>query len=386
MDTLFVQFYSRTSYEPMCINLGNGFSDTYDLCKSKGDYYWVEYDYEKLVVEDLPINKGTVYVSTLFVNQVYIAILWAEKYPDINFVVGGPGVHSSYLEKEAPSNFIMTEKSVEEWFNVPNFSGRWHLEIPECIPETDTIYFTYVLDNSCYWSRCNFCAYERSRKMTKGRIRKEFKFEFENIQHSGKKMIRLCTDAITSDHIKILDKLPLIDNLDSYKVFLRAGKKELKVMESLDNLEWKEHVKFNIGLEFPTNRMWKYMKKGYTEDTVIKLLKLLKVNFVIKFILGWDNLTKSDLENLENFMKQIPPSTKGCSVKTGKLFAIPKTFIHKTYKKGKEKRVGPFYLGFEPYLNSEQIKMNRIAHQIILEYAEKKNYHILDLCEFKEDL
>ena len=378
MDTLFVQFYSKTSYPPLCFHLGNGFSDTYDLCNRKGDFHWVRYHYEKIVVEELPIKKGTVYISSLFVGQLHIAYLWAKKYPNIKFIVGGPGVHSSYLVGEIPKNLLLTEKTVEEWFEVPNFSGKWNLQIPKEIPANDTIYFTYVLDNRCYWGNCIFCSYDNARTLTANRIRKDIKFEFEKINYNGKKMIRLGTDAIAPKHIRILNKLPLVKNLDSYKAFLRAGKKELNTIKSLDNLDWLDIIRFNIGLEFPTDRMWKYMKKGYDTETVVELLNFLKKNFIIKIIIGWNNLIEDDLINLERFMKRIPTGENRCTVKLGNLYAIPGTYIHETYKKGKEYFLEPFYIGFKPYLTKDQIELNNTAKDIVLKYAEKKRYNILD--------
>jgi len=44
-DTLFLQFYNKTKsgYFDLC----NGFSDTYDLCKSKDDFYWTEHEIDR---------------------------------------------------------------------------------------------------------------------------------------------------------------------------------------------------------------------------------------------------------------------------------------------------------------------------------------------------
>jgi len=88
-DTLFVQFFGKTNSG--WFDLCNGFSDTWDLCASKGDLFWVEqlgdtsrwYDetaYEKI---PLPIARGTVYISASYVNHLYQAYTWALCYPDI---------------------------------------------------------------------------------------------------------------------------------------------------------------------------------------------------------------------------------------------------------------------------------------------------------------
>lgn len=379
MDTLFIQFYSRTSYPPTCFELGNGFSDTYDLCKQRGDFYWIRHYHEDTDFNvKFPIKHGTAFISALFIEHLYTAYQWAINYPNVKFIVGGPAVLTCFLRGTIPTNLILTEKSVEEWFNIPNFSNRWYLDIPKEIPENETIYFTYLLDNVCYWSKCIFCSYT-AKQHKSNRVRKYLNFEFKDLQYNGRKMIRLGTDAILPKNIKDLSTLPVIDNLDGYRVFFRASKKEYEVMKSFENLNWADKIRFNIGLEFPTNRMWKYMKKGYNSNDVIELLKLIKNSLFLSMMLGWDNLLKSDLIDLEEFMKKIPHAGKYCSIKINKLFAIPGTFIHETYKKGKQDNLGPFYIGFYPDLSKEQIRLNEEAKQIILKYAKEKKYYVLDL-------
>ena len=41
-ETLFRQFYGKTNSN--WFDLCNGFSDTFDLCKSKGDFLWMEHE------------------------------------------------------------------------------------------------------------------------------------------------------------------------------------------------------------------------------------------------------------------------------------------------------------------------------------------------------
>jgi hypothetical protein len=128
------------------------------------------------------------------VNHLYQSYIWAREYPDIRFIVGGPvaaerrvdvkGWNPVYFLIDSddvwPSNLVITGKSVEDWFEVPNFSGKWKLDVPGFVPNDSRIYFSYTLDNGCYWSRCIFCnialhADELFRK------RKDMKFEFNEI-------------------------------------------------------------------------------------------------------------------------------------------------------------------------------------------------------------
>ena len=233
-DTLFIQFYNKTKgpYFDLC----NGFSDTYDLCKSKGDLYWTEHesDSKKWYLDEtysnreLPINKGTVYISAIYMNHLYQSYVWAKEYPNIRFLVGGPmaaerridvkGWNPLYVTIDSynmlPSNLEITGKSVEDWFEVLNFSGKWKLDVPEFVPDDSKVYFSYTLDNGCYWAKCIFCniALHASDLFRK---RKDMKFEFRDIEHNGTKIVRLNTGSITIPYIReVLPELPCRDDME----------------------------------------------------------------------------------------------------------------------------------------------------------------------------
>jgi len=379
-NTLFIQFYSKTIFPPTCYDLGNGFSQTYDLCKNHGDFYWVKLNLQDNSEINLPINKGVVYISCLYIQHLYRSYMWAIQYPNIKFIVGGPATLDYTLYKNIPNNITITKKSVEEWFGVKIFSTKWRLVIPKDIPDNNTIYFTYLIDNICYWGNCIYCSYIGSTRNTRTRTRINPQFEFKSVQYNGKKIIRIGTEAILPKYIKtILPNLPLVEGLDGYRVFLRAGSKELDILKTID-LSIFNNIKFNIGLEYPTDKMWDYMKKGYSTDIVIELLNTIKNNFYLSMLLGWNNLDKQDIINLQKFMEKLPFSTNNACIKIGKLFSVPNTYIHNTYKKNDEIFLGPFYLGFYPKLDEKQIVLNKEAKNIMLNYAKEKNYYILDLC------
>jgi hypothetical protein len=131
-DTLFVQFFNeiKETYFDLC----NGFSDTYDLCKSKGDLYWTQHEAdqtkwyldETYTNRELPISSGTVYISAIYVNHLYQSYIWAREYPDIRFIVGGPvaaerrvdvkGWNPVYFLIDSddvwPSNLVITGKFI----------------------------------------------------------------------------------------------------------------------------------------------------------------------------------------------------------------------------------------------------------------------------------
>ncbi len=393
-DTLFIQFYSKT--KSGWFDLCNGFSDTWDLCKSKGDFLWMEheadndkwYEEETYQIRPLPIKKGTVYVSASYVNQLYQAYTWATQYPDIKFIVGGPvtsercesqkgwnSVHFK-VEQELPDNLFLTGQSVEDLFKVPNFSGHWKLDIPETIPDGSKVYFSYTLENQCYWKKCPFCsiaqhAAEHFRK------RREIGLEFKDLKFNGHKIVRLNTGSITPEHIKaIIPQLPVSDNIE-YRFFMRAAKAETKALKQvIDQLDGNiPDCTLGFGIEFPSDRMWKYLDKGTKMDEVFETIELCKENSIkvnANVILGWNNLVEQDLEELEYFMASLSKSAV-TTLQLRWLFAHHYTKIYEDYD-GVENslKLGPFNCGFNVMVDDRQKQLNLEAAKIINEKCISK--------------
>lgn len=166
-DSYFLQFYKKvkpgtseggyvfaTPRKTMFYALHNSYSDTVDLCKKHGDFIWFEEDSNPYSLE---IEKGTLYISSILYKHMDIISCWIDEYSDIKFVVGGPGVIRDGVVLDKKPNVIWTTKSVEQYFNEPDFSYQWKLELPD-IPEKDSeLSFGYTLDTNCYWGKCIFC-------------------------------------------------------------------------------------------------------------------------------------------------------------------------------------------------------------------------------------
>jgi len=407
-DTLFVQFYNKTKggYFDLC----NGFSDTYDLCKSKGDFYWVEHevDRKKWFLDEtyanrkLPINKGTVYISAIYTNHLYQSYVWAKEYPNIRFIVGGPvaaerridakGWNPLYFAidsyKVLPSNLKITGKSVEGWFGVVNFSGKWKLDVPEFVPDDGKIYFSYTLDNGCYWSKCIFCNIALHAKDL-FRKRKDMNFEFQDIKHNGTKIVRLNTGSITIPYIReVLPALPCGDDME-YRLFMRPAKAENKALqEALHNRRGEfPHCVLGFGIEFPSNRMLRYIDKGCNTDEILEFLSLCRSNRIrvnANLILGWDNLIEDDIREVESFMERVPENSI-TTVQLRWLFAHPHTKVHDTYK-GEGITLGPFYEGFHTEISEKQKELNKGAGDIISQYRNIKHYKLEGMANIKENL
>lgn len=393
-QTLFIQFYGKTGSG--WFDLCNGFSDVWDLCRTRGEFLWLPhvqdsdrwYDPDAYGSLELPVKKGKAYVSASYVNHLYQAYVWALQYPEIDFIVGGPvasercvskhGWNSVHfiVEKSLPSNLTLTGQSMESVFGVPEFSGTWKLEIPDAVPEGSRIYFSYTIENLCYWKKCPFCSIAQH-TLAHARKRPHFGLEFKDIDFNGHRIVRLNTGSIPPEHIrKILPELPRGKDVE-YRYFMRAAKAETQalkdVVKALDGDIPASTLGF--GIEFPSQRMWCYLDKGTKMDEVLETIDFcresgFKVNANV--ILGWNNLLDQDLKDLEMFMDSLAENAV-TTLQLRWLFAHPYTRIYDEYE-GKENsiRLGPFNCGFHVKLNDHQKRMNLAAAEIIRENCRDK--------------
>jgi hypothetical protein len=385
-DTLFLQFYSKARFGGY-YDLGNGYSDTYNLCKSKGDFYWLDYDglrwstvgalmtgtEELWRCEDveLPIKKGTIYVSAIYVIHVYQCYIWAKKYPNIKFIVGGPALISDLfiLRDKTPSNLIFTKDSVEEYFNQPNFNEQWSLDIPEGL-DNENLVFAYTIDTACYWRQCIYCNYA----FCKQRKRPIINYGFENVKHNGSKTIRLNSPSLTPSLIKkVLPSLPKDTNL-KYDLFIRCGDAENNAL--IEALPYTNDIviRFASGIEYPSNRVLKIINKGLTLKEISKTVEIFKDSkheLFLFIILFWDGLNKNDIKDAEVFIKNTPPNIK---LGITRIFAKPFTQLYNDYKIYKEINIGPFHLGFIPKISKEQIKLSRKVREAIRQHPNVMDY------------
>lgn len=382
-DTFFIQFYSKIENTNR-FELGNGFSDTYDFCKNKGDFLWINHQRSNQELEnfgyssDFIVKKGTVFVSTSYITQLYQVYLWALQNENVNFIVGGPVVSSNCftLNRDLPKNISLVNNSVEEYFGIPNFSYPWKLEVPNSIPDNKKIIFSYALENKCYWRRCKFCAYSKYKDGLIYRRREKLGYKFVDVKYNGKKEIRLGADAISLSHLKnFIPNLPYSEKI-LYRGFMRATKSELATLRKTKNIS---NVRFTIGLEFPTERMWNYMDKGYNREDVLETLNFLsdnKVSIILGTIMGWNNLINEDIKKLEEFMDELTIQDN-CVLVDRTLFIYTNTQLdNNTYEKKVEVNYGPFYIGFYPKLKQEQIELNHKARTVLSNWALERNIEI----------
>ena len=102
---------------------------------------------------------------------------------------------------------------------------------------------------------------------------------------------------------EVLPDLPRRDDIE-YRLFIRPAKAEntaLKDVLTADDSVFPKLV-LGFGMEFPTNRMLRYIGKGCNADEVLEFLRLChenKIHINANFILGWDNLIEDDISALK---------------------------------------------------------------------------------------
>jgi len=388
-NTIFVQFYSkwRMTKNIDVWGISNGFSDTYDFCKSKGDFFWVHHNFDNqrndikdMVAtckeKELPIKKRNVFISATTTSHVYQGYYWAKKYPNINFIVGGPAITTkTFTYNSLPKNIIFVEKSLEQFFNIEDFSYEWKLELPEqTIKDDRPIFLVYSISSRCYWNKCLFCKFD----INKDRTRKIFDFKFkDNINSNKPRSIFLYTPSMTPAQLSYLvPRLPRKKNL-RYTLFLRSSKKENEILEEVlkkcSNGEGPHpnNITFQIGLEFPGNRMLNYMRKGTTTNDILntmKIIKKYKSRIYMSLILGWPNLTEQDIKEVKQFIKDVPKYDKDTHrfMRIWRLFARVGTPLYDMVEKEHPRMIGPFYSGSGVKISDKALTLNLRARNLLL--------------------
>ena len=174
-----------------------------------------------------------------------------------------------------------------------------------------------------------------------------------------------------------------------YRLFVRPAKAENTALKEVltENGGRFPKLVLGFGMEFPTNRMLRYIGKGANTDEVLEFLRIChenKIHINANFILGWDNLIEDDIQELENFMDSMPDN----SITTFQmrwLFAHPHTKLHDTYK-GKAVKLGPFYEGFRTEISEKQIQLNKEARDIISQYSSIKHYKLEGMTNIRKHL
>lgn len=311
MNNLFVQFYNYNT-DNNRYDLVNGFSDAWDLCKSKGDFLWIPWRYigvnnkvEKTLPDfNAPFDEGKVFVSCSFLNQMLAVKKWAEKYPNLNFVIGGVAVLYHNVQMPNIENY---KGSVEEYFGVENYSYEWKLEVPEEIKNRDdiTIRYIYKIDSLCYWGNCKYCVY--SKEVNKTRPISIRKTKIKKLSNAREEWMILGTPSIKPNDIK--NWLPLIELEEGVRLRIYLRPDKIMYLSSklfFDNISFLDKIHFMIAPEFLSQRMLDFIDKGTKIEDIMNVFHILdryNVSYEINFIVGFPNLIREDVDSLKKFVK-----------------------------------------------------------------------------------
>ncbi len=400
-NILFVQFYSIT--DDYC-SLFNGFSSVYKECKNMGELVWIEFkskeswalnrwsyeqkwnmqEYEK---RDLPIIKGTVYVSVFWHAHILQTYVWAKKYPNIKFIVGGPPIMlNPYTPDDTvPDNLIIKKGLAEKViFNKNTVNLSWDISLPadKRLQKVKTIDFTYLVDRKCYWKKCIFCKYYRNKEELLNRSVSNLYLPIKNKKYSIVLQIPSITPKFLLTETPKLIKSPHVQ----YGMFLRGNNNMiLPLKKTLANCSSgigpdPKQLAFSIGVEFPSNRMLEYMKKGATTYSILKTIELLKQYeciISVNLIRDWTNLTKNDIKEAKNFIENLYAIT-GNNIIFGlsTLLIIKDTTLDHIYKGPKKNlRTKPFDIGiYKPILNKNQKILNNEYKKICSKFNIHESY------------
>ena len=186
---------------------------------------------------------------------------------------------------------------------------------------------------------------------------------------------------MTPEHIRLLlPMLPVRPDME-YRFFMRAAAAETRAMkDAVDRMEGRiPDCTLGFGIEFPSDRMWRYLNKGTRMEDVAKTLEFCtKAGFKVNanVILGWNNLVEQDIQDLEGFMHRLTGKTV-TTLQLRWLFAHPYTPIYDTYG-GVENsiRLGPFNCGFHVTIPDHQVALNLAAAEIIKKMCDKKGIQL----------
>jgi len=269
---------------------------------------------------------------------------------------------------------------------VPDFSGSWKLGLPgDRVGPRDSVYFSYTLDNGCYWGKCIYCNIKEAPKDF-FRKRAHFGYEFSSLDHPGKKIVRLNTGSITPAYIReVFSTLPNRPDLE-YRTFMRCSAAENRALREVLKKRGSDfpRITLGIGIEFPSDRMLGWMNKGITADDIQETLEIcaeygLRANGNIIF--GWENLTENDIHEARLFFENMPENAM-TTAQLRWLYAHPHLEIHEQYQ-GEPIYLGPFYLGFRADISEEGIARNREAVSIVESASREKGFSIEGLKNMK---
>lgn len=306
MNNLYVQFvnngqYTRERQQPFHI-FQNGLSSVWNKCKNTGDMVWVG------IKDDIPVTEHkNIFVSGWFRQDLLRAYRFAKNNPDKNIIVGGEVAKQSIFIKpkyKLPNLEITSLDAEERIFGEKYISPEWNFEIPEKY-KNENIAWTFPVDRGmgCYWGRCTFC------RVPLGTF-KRIPYVKPPIIEGGKtKSVwfgSLCISPETA--FDIFSQVEYRKDT-FYFTYVRPT---IEIGNSLDKAmrisNVGENSVFVTGIEFPGNRMLKFIRKGTRVENQLDMIKKVISHgseITINLIINWPFLIEQDIDDASNFFNEL---------------------------------------------------------------------------------
>lgn len=366
MEKLFVQFINngplcREKFNPFYV-FQNGLSSAWDRFKNEGDLIWIE------PTEQIPSFNGNVYVSGWFYQDMVKTFTFAKNNPESSVVLGGPIVSQALHNTTFKTKNIKILKGDAEKNIFGNClkTSRWNLEIPEKYNDAH-ISWTYPVDKpmTCYWGKCTFC--QASQGFNETKIN-----EIPILEIGKSKSIwlgSLCLHPISI--YKAYSIAPKRDDVFYYS-YVRPTKQTADIIKKSN--VFGEQYNFVCGIEYPGNRMLKWMNKGTTTEEqlyTIKTLTGLGCEVYLNFIVDWINITDEDLNEAEEFFNQLQKiENKNLSAKIYKFHIKVHSKMMEIYKGNK--KIVKNSLGdlehYLPILNEKELELNKKLRKLYCDF------------------
>jgi len=305
MKKYFLQFYREEDFlfgNERFINFNNGLSYVWNQVKEQGEIVWRE-------IDDFsnPITEGQIYASVWYTKTFRLLYSWARQFPKLEVFVCGPLVlhYGAKLGKDL-SNFHIINKNAEDLFCNGKVSD-WNLEI---INTDKPIGYSVALVDGygCYWGNCRYC------KIV-GKLKYREVDKVPILEHPNRKYIWLHVYSIPPFFMKKL--YPQFEDRDDivYGTYIRGDKEStIALKETLPKLSVNpKHLAFDLGIEYPSDKMLQYMNKGSTVKDYLDFIKISADNNIrlhFNFILGWKLTDYDDLDSMEYFLNQLSKISK----------------------------------------------------------------------------
>jgi hypothetical protein len=304
-DVYFIQYFSK---DPWLITNGteipsyhfhNGFSSAYYNLVNKGDFIWLESG------QDLPIESGIVYVSLMYGDNVKSLLDAAKNNPNLEIHVGGPLLSVNDIKRDLSLVNFITHPNimVEELFGLAYDPDAWHLELPGKFSNIG-YNFGAIDGTGCPWAKCTFCKCQKSTFNYRELSRLTRKVPV--IDSPGMKYIWVRSATMDPDFLKLM---PYREDV-LYCNYFRGDEVNYR---KLLNSDLHPGMLFSLGVEVPSPRMLKYVRKGSTVESLLKTIKLLRKHgclIHINLMLGFNNMEWEDVDYIMEFFRNLSVDVK----------------------------------------------------------------------------